>query len=103
MTVETQNQCDECADRHNEDASELQRLQRGLGMELPTLPTGVKTQEHQLDYCLHIIQSELRTWGIDEWLGYRTPEVMRLSVQGAINLVDLINALNNEIERLTSI
>jgi len=61
------------------------------------------TQEQQLDYALGIIQNKLTEWGLDDWLGFRTPEVMRLSVDGAINLLDLINTLTSEIDRLEKI
>jgi hypothetical protein len=61
------------------------------------------TQEQQLDYALGIIQNKLTEWGLDDWLGYRTPETMRLSVGGAINLLDLVNTLTGEINRLEQI
>jgi hypothetical protein len=63
----------------------------------------MKTQEQQLDYALGIIQGKLTEWGLDDWLGHRTPETMRLSVDGAINLLDLINTLTGEIDRLEKI
>jgi hypothetical protein len=63
----------------------------------------MKTQEQQLDYALGIIQNTLTEWGLDDWLGYRTPQVMRLSAGGAIQLVDLINTLTGEIDRLEKI
>ena len=61
------------------------------------------TQEQQLDSALSRIQSAMVEWGLDDWLGYRTPEVMRLSVGGAINLYDLVNTLTGEIDRLEKI
>jgi hypothetical protein len=61
------------------------------------------TQEQQLDYALGIIQNKLTEWGLDDWLGHRTPETMRLSVDGAINVLDLINTLTSEIDRLEKI
>jgi len=63
----------------------------------------MKTQEQQLDYALGIIQNKLTEWGLDDWLGHRTPETMRLSVDGAINLLDLVNTLTSEIDRLEKI
>jgi hypothetical protein len=63
----------------------------------------MKTQEQQLDYALGIIQNKLTEWGLDNWLGHRTPETMRLSVDGAINLLDLVNTLTGEIDRLEKI
>lgn len=61
------------------------------------------TQEQYLDSALARIQQEMRTWGIDDWLGHRTPETMRLSVAGATNVFDLINTLTGEIARLEQI
>ena len=61
------------------------------------------TQEQQLDSALSRIQSAMVEWGLDDWLGYRPPEVMRLSVGGAINLLDLVNTLTGEIDRLEKI
>jgi hypothetical protein len=63
----------------------------------------MKTQEQQLDYALGIIQNKLTEWGLDDWLGHRTPETLRLSVDGAINLLDLVNTLTGEIDRLEKI
>jgi hypothetical protein len=63
----------------------------------------MKTQEQQLDYALGIIQGKLTEWGLDDWLGHRTAETMRLSVDGAINVLDLINTLTSEIDRLEKI
>ena len=61
------------------------------------------TQEQQLDSALSRIQSAMVEWGLDDWLGHRTPEVMRLSVGGAINLLDLVTTLTGEIDRLEKI
>jgi hypothetical protein len=61
------------------------------------------TQEQQLDTALARIQSVMVEWGLDEWLGHRTPETMRLSVNGATNLLDLVNTLTGEINRLEQI
>ena len=61
------------------------------------------TQEQQLDTALTCIQSVMVEWGLDEWLGFRTPEVMRLSANGANNLLDLVNTLTGEIDRLEKI
>ena len=62
-----------------------------------------KSQEEKLDYALKQLDEELLIWGIDNHLGYRTPEVLRLSVSGATNLVELVNTLNAEIGRLSGI
>ena len=61
------------------------------------------TQEQYLDKALKELDTELLMWGIDNHLGYRTPEVMRLSVAGATNLVALVNTLIGEIGRLSTI
>ena len=61
------------------------------------------TQQEYLDNALRRLDESLLLWGIDNHLGYRTPEVMRLSVSGATNLVALVNTLNGEIERLTGV
>ena len=62
-----------------------------------------KTQEEKLNYALKQLDDELLMWGIDNHLGYRTPEVLRLSVSGATNLVELVNTLIAEIGRLSGI
>jgi len=62
-----------------------------------------RSQEEKLDYALKQLDDELLMWGIDNHLGYRTPEVLRLSVSGATNLVTLVNTLNAEIGRLSGI
>jgi hypothetical protein len=61
------------------------------------------TQQQQLDSALDRIQTEMVAWGIDNWLGHRTAETVRLSVDGATNLFDLINTLTGEIARLEQI
>lgn len=61
------------------------------------------TQEQQLDTALARIQSVMVEWGLDDWLGHRKPETLSLSVNGAINLLDLVNTLTGEIDRLEKI
>ena len=66
------------------------------------------TQEQYLDSALDKLMAELVLWGICDndrtsELGYRTPQVLRLSVGGATNLVALVNTLNGEIARLEQI
>lgn len=63
----------------------------------------MNTQEQQLDYALGQLDYSLLQWGIDNWLGFRTAETMKLSVKGATNLLDLVNALNSEIARLEAV
>lgn len=65
--------------------------------------TSESSQETQLDYALSQLDDNLMLWGIDNWLGYRTAETMKLSVKGATNLLDLVNTLNIEIARLEAI
>ena len=65
-------------------------------------------KEKQLDYALKGIMEELVAWGLCDnkrtsELGYRTPEVLRLSVDGATLVLDLINTLSAEIMRLEAI
>lgn len=57
----------------------------------------------QLDSALVLIKSTMTEWGIDNYLGYRTDQTLRLSVDGATNLYDLINTLTGEIDRLEKI
>lgn len=61
------------------------------------------TQEQQLDSALARIQSAMVEWGLDDWLGHRKPETLSLSVNGAINLLDLVNTLTGEIDRLEQV
>ena len=61
------------------------------------------TQEQYLDSALQQLDENLLLWGIDNWLGHRTPETMKLSVAGATNLVALVNTLNREIDKLETI
>ena len=76
-----------------------QQTTKGQLMEEPT-------QEQYLDSALDKLMAELLLWGICDndrtsELGYRTPEVLRLSVGGATHLVALVNTLNGEIRRLS--
>ena len=52
-----------------------------------------KSQEEKLDYALKQLDDELLMWGIDNWLGYRASETIKLSVAGVTNLVTLLNTL----------
>ena len=61
------------------------------------------TQEEYLNKALEQLDANLLLWGIDNWLGYRLAETMKLSVAGATNLVALVNTLNSEIARLESV
>lgn len=63
------------------------------------------SQAALLDNALAVIESELTAWGIDNYLGWRSPDhaIVRLSVSGATNLAELINTLKGEIDRLTNL
>lgn len=62
------------------------------------------TQQQQMDTALARLQSLMIDWGLENcWLGHRTPTTLRLSVDGAINLYDLVNTLTGEIDRLEKI
>ena len=61
------------------------------------------TEQQYLNNALRRLDDSLLLWGIDNHLGYRTPQTMRLSASGATNLVALVNTLNGEIERLNGI
>jgi hypothetical protein len=66
------------------------------------------TQEQYLDSALDKLMAELVLWGICDndrtsELGYKTTQVLRLSVAGATHLVALVNTLNSEIARLEQI
>ena len=64
-------------------------------------PMNEPTQEQYLDSALQQLDNSLLLWGIDNWLGHRTAETMKLSVAGATNLVALVNTLTSEIRRLS--
>lgn len=66
------------------------------------------TQQQYLDSALDKLMAELVLWGICDndrtsELGYKTTQVLRLSVAGATHLVALVNTLNSEIARLEQI
>jgi hypothetical protein len=66
------------------------------------------TQDQYLDSALDKLMAELVLWGICDndrtsELGYKTTQVLRLSVAGATHLVALVNTLNSEIARLEQI
>lgn len=63
------------------------------------------SQAALLNNAVAVIESELTAWGIDNYLGWRPPDhaIVRLSVSGATNLVELINTLKSEIDRLTNL
>lgn len=61
------------------------------------------TSAQELDQALAKLDAELKLWGIDTHLGFRTEQTLRLSVSGAENLVSLVDRLNHEITRLSLI
>lgn len=60
-------------------------------------------EKQKLDNALAKLDSELKLWGIDTYLGFRTEQTLRLSAGGAENLVSLVDRLNQEITRLSLI
>lgn len=61
------------------------------------------TSAQELDRALAKLDSELKLWGMDSHLGFRTEQTLRLSASGAENLVALVDRLNHEIARLSVI
>ena len=60
-------------------------------------------EKQKLDNALAKLDSELKLWGIENYLGFRTEQTLRLSASGAENLVALVDRLNHEIARLSVI
>ena len=58
------------------------------------------TEAQKLDTALRQLDTALRLWGIDSHLGHRTEQTLRLSAQGAENLVALVDRLTDEVGRL---
>ena len=58
------------------------------------------TEAQKLDTALRQLDTALRLWGIDNYLGYRTEQTLRLSADGATNLVALVDRLTDEVGRL---
>lgn len=61
------------------------------------------TSAQELDAALAKLDAELKLWGIDSHLGFRTEQTLRLSASGAQNIVALVDRLNHEIARLSVI
>jgi hypothetical protein len=59
------------------------------------------TEQEKLDEALSQLDTALRLWGVDNWLGYRTEQTLKLSVSGACNLVELVDKMTDEIGRLS--
>lgn len=57
-------------------------------------------EKQKLDKAHAELVTLLRLWGIDDHLGHRTEQTLRLSATGAENIVALIDALIAEIGRL---
>lgn len=60
------------------------------------------TEQEKLDRALRRIDRALNTWGLDTHLGYRTDHTLRVSAEGASNLERLIDAMTDEMARLTA-
>jgi hypothetical protein len=58
-------------------------------------------EKEKLDEALSQLDTALRLWGVDNWLGYRTYGHMKLSANGACNLVELVDKMTDEIGRLS--
>lgn len=58
------------------------------------------TEEQKLDTALRQLDNTLRWWGVDNHLGHRTEQTLRLSADGATNLVTLITKMSAEIDKL---
>lgn len=58
------------------------------------------TEAQKLDTALRQLDNTLRWWGVDNHLGYRTEQTLRLSADGATNLVTLITKMSAEIDKL---
>lgn len=61
------------------------------------------TENEKLTGELRRLDFALRLWGVNNHLGYRTEQTLRLSAQGAENLVALVDRLTDEIARLSVI
>lgn len=61
------------------------------------------TEADKLTAELRRLDFALRLWGIDNYLGFRTEQTLRLSAQGATNLVALVDKLTDEVARLSVI
>jgi hypothetical protein len=59
------------------------------------------TEQEKLDEALRQLDKALRLWGIDNHLGYRTAQTLKLSASGACNLVALVEKLTDEVGRLS--
>ena len=59
------------------------------------------TEQEKLDEALHKLDEALRLWGIDNYLGYRTEQTLKMSASGAQNLVQLVETLSDDIRRLS--
>lgn len=60
------------------------------------------TESEKLDRALRRIHLALNRWGVDNHLGYRTEQTLRLSADGATNLERLVDLMTDEIARLTA-
>jgi hypothetical protein len=48
------------------------------------------TEQEKLDEALDTISHFLRAFGLDTYLGHRTPQTLRLSAQGAETIAELL-------------
>jgi hypothetical protein len=63
------------------------------------------TEAEKLDRALRRINRALNDWGVDNYLGYRTEQTLRLSADGATNLerlLDLLDLMTDRVAVLTA-
>ena len=60
------------------------------------------TEAEKLDRAVRRINRALNEWGVDNWLGYRTEQTLRLSADGATNLERLIDLMTDRVAVLTA-
>jgi hypothetical protein len=60
------------------------------------------TEAEKLDRALRRINRALNDWGVDNCLGYRTEQTLRLSADGATNLERLLDLMTDRVAVLTA-
>ena len=60
------------------------------------------TEAEKLDRALRRINRALNDWGLDNYLGYRTEQTLRLSADGATNLERLLDLMTDRVAVLTA-
>jgi len=57
------------------------------------------TEQEKLDEALGTISRYLRLFGLDNHLGYRTPQTLRLSAQGAETIAELLRTMTDHAQK----